>query len=343
MTNGRTMTHGRSAQALAALQGYDSSSPGTHPTSSPEVTGDRYAHSDESSPSDASGLGSGSEAGVASPPQSPSASASGSAQEAAGATKAGGFGVAYALQHFFPKAVSKSLFGSSTPEMGVPAPAEAADSLDEDADTGSPHWHTNPFGDNPPDEADGSMGEEQDQQQNPFSPFPADSLGSTSGFRHPHTGSGRLSHDGPQHDTQGHSHSQSATSHSHEQGLSQQSHAASGAGLHSAFPGYRSLAHGHSARAGMQSTQGGVQNAQAAQSQAFPGSGLRVTVPDFLPHKFRAGHTANLKNFEDVYKAAYTETYGPALEDHEKLQAELASLVQVRLSHRAYHRDHVRC
>ena len=69
---------------------------------------------------------------------------------------------------------------------------------------------------------------------------------------------------------------------------------------------------------------------QAGQPNAAgPPRMLRTAVPEFLPHKLRAGHRASVTNFEQVYKAAYMETYGPAVEDHDNLQSKLAVAVKV--------------
>ncbi len=81
--------------------------------------------------------------------------------------------------------------------------------------------------------------------------------------------------------------------------------------------------------------------ARGGEVTAPGGSTLRSTVPEFLPHKLRAGHTASMQAFEDVYKVAYVETYGPALDDHEKLQAELARSAQVSRSCTFRHQTNV--
>lgn len=83
----------------------------------------------------------------------------------------------------------------------------------------------------------------------------------------------------------------------------------------------------HEARPAQPNKQQPLQAAQP--SAAGVPSTLRSAVPEFLPHKFRAGHKASVTNFEQIYKAAYMETYAPALEDHDNLQSKLAETVKV--------------
>ena len=88
-----------------------------------------------------------------------------------------------------------------------------------------------------------------------------------------------------------------------------------------------------SSTSGPQQTSSKTEAMQTGQAGAFGmPSTLRSAVPEFLPHKFRAGHKASVANFEDAYKAAYQETYGPALEEHDSLQSALAESVQVSTS-----------
>ena len=253
------VTHDHSAPALTALQGYDSApdsaaSPpgadGDDSSSSASLTASSAADSDPELRAELETENASLKAEKAALEQQLAE------RKAAQAARAGSFGVAHALQHFFPKGLGKldpkSLWGQP-----------CAETSDGAADTGSPHWHSN---------AEVASA----QSTSPQSEHSVQ----------------------PQRDT--------------SQQLGESS---------TVVQGSANEQHGTETKAGGPSRQ----PVQGSRGQA---STLRVAVPDFLPHKFRAGHAANLHNFEKVYKAAYMETYGPALEDHGKLEAELAKLVQ---------------